>query len=145
MQGGRDGVLATVQDQPIPRAVERQREEGSTGEGCRRSEPIPVEAVPRPGSITLKIRNGIPGGSGSLILSASAASLPAGGGCTLLLAPPHLLIPIVLNGLGETSLTGTLPPSIPPGIHVFFQFGGLDPASGNGSFTLSNGLDMLIG
>lgn len=94
-------------------------------------------------AVTLAINGGLGGAAGLLAIGPEQASLPIGGGATLLVGPALqlLLLPVTLasggSGTGTWSVTWVLPPALPGSLA--FQALVTDPASPIG-FATSNGV-----
>jgi len=103
---------------------------------------------PTPGqAVTLSLEGGFGGAASLTMISAASASLPVGGGCTLLVSTPAPALSILLGGSGPGNGTYLLPGTIPasaPQIPVYFQAFIADGASSTG-FSASHGLRVDIG
>lgn len=125
----------------------------SHGEGCPTSAGRTPEleihgcAVPS-GQVRIQIRGAIPGESALLVLGHQPATLPLGGGCSLLVAPvlPFIVgpIPLAANGLfgGAALLPATLPANAQPGTIALQAFVS-DPALFKG-YAASNAVVMSL-
>ncbi|MBI4881556.1 MAG: VCBS repeat-containing protein [Planctomycetes bacterium] len=98
------------------------------------------------GSVHFRLTGGAGGAPALLLIGVAPASLPAGGGCTLLLQPVLAALPLVLAGSqpgeGEAQLDATLPPALAPG-KITMQAFVLDAASPIGA-AASNGLEVTV-
>jgi outer membrane protein assembly factor BamB len=107
-----------------------------TGDGC-----------PTPGAlVTLRVRNGLGGAPGFLLLGGGPGAIPLLPQCELSTAPLLGLIAIALAGSGAgqgfTDLPFVLPAGLPP-LDVFFQTAFVD-AGGAGGAAASNALQMHV-
>lgn len=99
--------------------------------------------LPVPGrSIRLWV-HGRPSAIATIGVATARTQLPIGGGCTLLLANFATFGALTLDADGILALTVPLPASISAGT-AYLQAIVLDPASGNGVVTVSNGIELTI-
>jgi len=112
---------------------------------------LSIDGCPEPGgAVELRVRDAAPQAPAFLFISPTAVSLPAAGGCVLLVDPGSgLRMPITLGGSpgqgGTGSFTNTvqLSPTMPPGTSWNVQAVVGDPSNPWG-YALSNGLSVQI-
>ena len=96
------------------------------------------------GSVTVSLADGLGGSFAFLFLSGNPDATTLSG-CTVSLGPlvgtPFVL---PLNGLGEASLPAPIPLGFLPGTVLYLQAAVLDPGSGNGFWSLTNGLELRV-
>ncbi len=101
-----------------------------------------------PGSVvTLEIEGGLGGVLAFLFVGLNAVSIPAGGGCTLLVDPIALILPLPLGGSGPGAGAISVPAQIPSGmanVLVRAQAFLPDPGAGAQGFSTTNGLNIDI-
>lgn len=122
----------------------------AVGAGCAGSggfvPSLALNGCPSPGeAVSLEIAGGL-GGSNALLFFGTPASIPAPGGCTLLVNPLPLVLSLPLGGAGAGTGSLTIPAVIPvastPGtfdMQVFVIDGGV----GHG-FSNSNGVHVVL-
>lgn len=96
--------------------------------------------------VTLDISGGLGGAPGLILVGDTSASLPLGGGCTLLLFPIHQIHGIGLSGSGAgngTFTTTTTIPSPTPPVTLYLQVIVFDPQGFKG-YSTTNGLLLTI-
>lgn len=121
------------------------------GEGCPGAGGFTPElslgGLPEVGQqVAMSLGNGVGGALSLTMISAGEASVPIGGGCTLLVQLPVLGIFIPLGGVGPGAGSYTLPGVIPltsPLGPVFFQAFVADATSQTG-FSATNGVSAQI-
>lgn len=124
----------------------------SYGLGCAGGQPLAPQlawtGAPAPGAqVSVALSNGLGGAPSVTLIGVNETSLPVGGACTLLVAPPHLPLFIPLGGsgpgAGSYTLPGFVPVGAPPGT-IRLQAFVADP-SGPVGVSASNGLAITIG
>ena len=96
------------------------------------------------GTVSIDLSDGL-GGSFSFLFLAGAPDKYDLGGCTINLGPTiGLPFVIPLDGLGQGNLTAGLPITLPVGTAFFMQAAVLDNNAGNGLWSLSNAMELLI-
>ncbi len=103
--------------------------------------------VTQGGILTVQVAGGLGGAFSMMFVGLSAASLPAGGGCTLLLNPIVLSIPLPLGGSGPGNGAITVPATIPysaPDVIVKVQVFVADAGAGAQGFSTTNGVSIDI-
>lgn len=95
-------------------------------------------------TISIMMAEGTPNGTGLLFTSLTRGQSSLGL-CTYLLGAP-VGLPIAFNydANRQARIVATLPSPIPSGLSLFFQVASLDATAPNGSYALSNGLEMLL-
>jgi len=97
---------------------------------------------PSPGAqVALVLDHGLANALSMTVIGSSDSALGIGG-CTLLVAPPHVDFHIPLGGSGSYTLPGIIPPAISPGL-LYIQAFVADVGSSVG-FAASNGLRAEI-
>jgi PKD repeat protein len=95
------------------------------------------------GSVTVRLTNGLPGASSTLVAGLTLLAAPLKGG--VLLPNPDVIISTgPLDGDGELELVATWPLGIPAGAPIWFQWWLVD-GSGPLGFTASNGVMATTG
>lgn len=95
-------------------------------------------------TISIMMAEGTPNGTGLLFTSLTSGQSSLGL-CTYLLgAPVGLPIAFAYDANRQARIVATLPSPIPSGLSLFFQVASLDATAPNGSYALSNGLEMLL-
>lgn len=106
------------------------------------------EGCPGPGdSLGLALTGALGGAQSMFVFGANQAAVPIAGGCSLLVTPIALALPIPLGGsgpgAGSVLLFGTIPPGVPSGtrftLQVFVQDGG-----GAGGFAATAGSELEV-
>jgi hypothetical protein len=117
---------------------------GCPGTGGRVPSLSAIGSAARGRALTLNVFDGPGGAAGALFASVSTGNLPLPGGCTLLLGFPLVQVGVLpLDPAGSARVGTTVPVTITPA-DVLFQFAALDAGSGNGVFTLTNGLRVRV-
>jgi hypothetical protein len=97
------------------------------------------------GAVSFDVSQGLPNGLGAVFLSLLPGSYALSGGCVVLVGLlGTVAVPIGLDGQGTGALPLTIPPGVPPGLHLYGQYLGLDPGSLNGVYSASHGVDMAV-
>jgi hypothetical protein len=97
--------------------------------------------APTPGgTITVKVNNGLPSGSGFLVLSTKADAVSVFG-CPYYLGPPQAMLAVDLDGSGQIKASLAALPNL-PSFDLYLQFFGMDTAAPNGAFYCTNGLHV---
>ncbi len=92
--------------------------------------------------VTLTLDGGVPAGSATLLIGASAIFAPFKGG-TLVPALDFPIFGLPLDGNGDLALAGPWPTGVPAGVLIFFQYW-MDDAAGPAGFSASNGLILAV-
>lgn len=96
-----------------------------------------------PGALTLALKAGPPNGMAYLFLDTTALCPPLGfKGCPLYVPPTWLFGPFPVPIGGSLTLPGALPPGLPAGVGLHFQW---VCRVKNGGWVLSEGLRMTLG
>lgn len=124
------------------------------GQGCAGSGGIvprlSLDGCPQPGgALDLRIQDAAPSGLGFVLVDSATASIPAEGGCELLVPLTASVLPVGLSGRGgapgEGAFTAnfSLSPSLPLGTTLALQAIVLDDSQAWG-YTLSNGILLTV-
>ncbi|RKY20109.1 MAG: hypothetical protein DRQ55_08785 [Planctomycetota bacterium] len=119
----------------------------SYGVGCAGSTPAAPElwgnGVPEPGGwVEIELRGGASDATGLLLIGWGAANLPMAGGCSLLVSPPLVTVPVSLDAGGVYRLSASIPAhwgQVLASIQVLVA----DPTTAGG-FASSNGVLLPI-
>lgn len=143
------GIFSSVDGAGSANVVKWNEPTSAYGPGCpgsaNRTPVLTPFGDPRPNLVAgVHVTNGQVNGNGVLLLATAAGATPIQG-CMLLLGgtifPP---LNVTLDAAGAYSIGWTLPPAVPAGAQIWFQYAGFDPGSLNGVFSASNGLRVTI-
>lgn len=95
-------------------------------------------------TVALMMAEGSPNGFGLLFVSTTSGTLPVGGCSYLLGAPVGMPLTFQYDANRQARIVGAMPGPTPSGVSIFFQVASLDPSAPNGSYALSNGLEMIL-
>ncbi len=115
------------------------------GEGCAPSGPAPELAVTSPptsgGTFAFEATGFAPDGLALLVLGVGPAYEPLPGGCTFLVASPHVAFPIATNASG-TVLFGA---PVPPGLADLAAYLQIFDTDASGALLATPGLEIVVG